>query len=75
MCDVDSSGSWGEGECWLVALSANQREETRREREGAGQGAKERTDVREEGKEVENGGCKTVSTPFARSTLSASLTA
>lgn len=56
MCDVDSSGSWGEGECWLVALSANQREETRREREGAGQRAKERTDVREEGKEVEKGG-------------------
>lgn len=48
MCDVDSSGSMGEGGHWLAALSTNQRTETpRRVRE------RERGDVGEEGKEVE----------------------
>lgn len=42
------SGVWrrffwklGEGESWLAALSANQRQETRREREGAGESERE----------------------------------
>lgn len=57
MCDVDSSGSLGEGESWLAALSANQREETRREREGEGGRERERESRRTgKGKEVEQGG-------------------
>lgn len=39
--DIDSSGSWGKWGRWLVLPSANQREDTRREREGTGQRAKE----------------------------------
>lgn len=88
------SGVWrrffwklGEGKSWLVAPSANQRDETRREREGAGQWANERSDVRVEGKEVEKGGwwrewcvCLCVCVrqsppPFAHTTVSARLAA
>lgn len=42
VCDVDSSGSWGDGGSWLAASLANQREDTGRgEREGKGRGNKE----------------------------------
>lgn len=49
MCDVDSSGSWGKGEAgWLLCQPIGGRR-----RGGRG---RERADVQEEGKEVEQGG-------------------
>lgn len=55
MCDVDSSGSWGKGKSgWLLSQPIRGKRQGRRGRES------ERTDVQEEGKEVERGGggCK-----------------
>lgn len=73
-CDVDSSGSWGEGGRELASPSANQRKETRRDRGGSErEGENRRTGGREGGRErgqvMKRAVCKKVSTPSSSPVL------